>query len=109
MTSTALHSWALLLIPAAPLLLTCTLLMWPQWRSLITLAPWAALPGLICTVSLTAPLTLDLPWLLLGAHLGLDRTGQVFLFFTGLLWLAAGVFVVWPRSVSIEYGNDSLL
>ncbi len=92
MTGAALHIWVLLLVPAAPLLLACALLVWPRERMLITLAPWTALPALIGSVSFAIPLTLDLPWLLLGAQLGLDHTGQTFLFFTGLLWLAAGVF-----------------
>lgn len=56
------------------------------------LAPWAALPAVV--VALTAPLgtRLDLPWLLLGSRFGLDATGRVFLLFTALLWLLAGIY-----------------
>lgn len=37
---------------------------------------------------------LDLPWLLLGVRLGVDETGRVFLFFTAVLWLLAGVYAL---------------
>ena len=33
---------------------------------------------------------LELSWLLLGSHFGLDAHSEVFLLFTALLWLIAG-------------------
>ncbi len=33
-----------------------------------------------------------MPWLLLGVQLGLDDTGRIFLFFSGLLWLVASLY-----------------
>ena len=41
---------------------------------------------------LAGTLSVDLPWLLLGVRLGLDATGQVFLFFTAVLWVLAAVY-----------------
>lgn len=82
----------LLLIPVVPLVLAGGLLLWPQKAVLITLAPWAALPALVCAVAFGPVPDVDLPWLLLGVRLGLDDTAQVFLFFTGLLWLAGGIY-----------------
>ncbi|MGP1253246.1 MAG: complex I subunit 5 family protein [Kiloniellales bacterium] len=88
----SLDAWLLLLIPSAPLAVACGLLLWPSRRALTLLAPWAALPALLCSFGLTAPLEIDLPWLLLGTQLVIDHTARIFLFFTAFLWLAAGVF-----------------
>lgn len=41
---------------------------------------------------MTGSLTVDLPWLLLGVRLGVDATGQAFLFFTAVLWVLAAVY-----------------
>lgn len=56
------------------------------------LAPWAAVPalGLSLLPGRIEPATLD--WLLLGGRLGIDLTGQLFLFFTALLWTLSGVY-----------------
>jgi len=63
-------------------------------RSLAShLAPWAALPALLGAVLMPADVSLRLPWLMLGADLGLgDSTGRLFLLFTTLLWCVAGPF-----------------
>lgn len=80
---------ASLLVP----LLLAALLWHPSSRVLaLRLAPWAPLPALVLALAAPAPLELHLPWLLLDTRLGLDATGQVFLLFTALIWLAAGVF-----------------
>lgn len=39
--------------------------------------------------------SLELPWLLLGSRLGLDESGRIFLGFSALLWLAAGIHGAW--------------
>ncbi len=56
------------------------------------LSPWAAVPALVLSLlpGRIEPAMLD--WLLLGGRLGLDLTGQVFLFFTALLWTLSGVY-----------------
>jgi len=58
----------------------------------LALAPWAALPALVLSLVPDPGPPASLPWLLLGTTLGLDATGQVFLFLGGLLWLVAGLF-----------------
>lgn len=58
----------------------------------LRLAPWAPLPAL-GLAALTAPdWAIDLPGVLVGVRLGLDATGRLFLLFTALVWLLAGVF-----------------
>jgi hydrogenase-4 component B len=54
--------------------------------------PLGALPAL--TMALWAPLGTShgLPWLLLGVHLELDATGQLFLLYSALLWGLAGLY-----------------
>jgi formate hydrogenlyase subunit 3/multisubunit Na+/H+ antiporter MnhD subunit len=54
------------------------------------LAGWAALPGLILAAA--PEFRLELSWLLLDTRLGLDATGRLFLIFTALLWLIAGLY-----------------
>ena len=51
-----------------------------------------ALPALLAAALLPAGSALSLPWLLLGTNLGLDDTARLFLAFTAVLWLAAGVY-----------------
>ncbi|HYW75730.1 MAG TPA: complex I subunit 5 family protein [Gammaproteobacteria bacterium] len=59
----------------------------------LRLAPWAALPALLAAALVPADASLRLPWLMLGADLGLgDSTGRLFLLFTALLWWLAGLF-----------------
>lgn len=55
------------------------------------LLPASALPALaLALVAGIAPAP-ELPWVLLGARLGLDPAGRVLLVLTGLLWLFAGL------------------
>ncbi len=76
--------------------------VWPLWLTLMLtfkgehsltrhLLPWAALPALVASLLVTPS---DSHWffpsILLGVEVGLDATGQVFLFFTALLWTVAG-------------------
>ncbi len=82
----------LLLIPGLPLLLAIMLMLRPLHRSVILLASLAALPSLLLSLILPADIVLKLPWMLFGVHLGLDETARVFLFFTSLLWLVAGIY-----------------
>ena len=52
----------------------------------------APLPALLAAVVVPTGTSVALPWLLLGVELGLDETGRVFLLFSGLLWLVAGLY-----------------
>ena len=87
--STLLEYILLLMAPATPLLLAMGLIL-PLWRTvLIRMMPIAAVPALLAALLLTANQELELPWLLLGAHLGIDDTSRIFLLFSSVLWLAA--------------------
>jgi formate hydrogenlyase subunit 3/multisubunit Na+/H+ antiporter MnhD subunit len=84
---------ALIALSLAAPLLAAVLLWLPDSRKLgLQLVPWAPLPALLLVLAAPIPYEFDLPWLLLGARLGLDETGRVFLLFTALIWLAAGGF-----------------
>ena len=77
--------------------------------SLVLLSPFVAIAVLLatstrwCLALAAAPVlaaawlipvgsTLELSWLLLGVHLTLDATGQLFLVFSSLVWLVAGIY-----------------
>jgi hydrogenase-4 component B len=51
----------------------------------------AVLPALAAAMTVPAGAQIEVPWLLLGAQFGLDGVGRVFLGFTAVLWLAAGL------------------
>lgn len=84
-----------LLLPLALILPLGLVLMWSvsAVRPLITLlTPWASLPALAASLWLPMGAEIEIPWLLLGAHFGLDSTGVPFLFSTALLWWLAGIY-----------------
>jgi formate hydrogenlyase subunit 3/multisubunit Na+/H+ antiporter MnhD subunit len=64
----------------------------PATRLGFTLAPWAALPAVALALLSPRDLQVDVPWLLLGARLGVDAAGGVFLLFTSLLWWTAALY-----------------
>ncbi len=81
----------LIITPLLPLMITLGLFL-PRWRGLfLTLAPWTPLPALVLAL-IGQGAVLELPWLLLGVRLQLDGIGQIFLLFTALLWLLAGLY-----------------
>ncbi len=82
---------ALVLTPVSPLLVASAFLSRRWRRAVVRLAPWATLPALIAAAFSPAGV-LELPWLLLGERIGLDEVGRVFLFFTAVVWLLAGVY-----------------
>jgi formate hydrogenlyase subunit 3/multisubunit Na+/H+ antiporter MnhD subunit len=76
-----------------PPLTALALAAYPRARPLLVgMAPWLAAPALALALLWTPDALLVLPWMLLDARLGLDQTGRVFLLFTSVLWLAAGVY-----------------
>lgn len=84
-----------LLLPLALILPLALALAWsvPVLRPVITrLTPWASLPALAASFWLPVDVEFKVPWLLLGAHFGLDPTGTPFLSFTALLWWLAGLY-----------------
>jgi len=85
-------TFLLLSVSGLPLLLAVALLLTSLRRFALLFAPWAALPGLFVSLLMPPGLTIKLPWLLLGSYLGFDETARIFLFFTSLLWLVAGIY-----------------
>ena len=83
-------TWLLPLALAWPLLLA-PLVLAPRLRWLTGLG---ALPALAAALLLPTGARMELPWLLLGATLGLDLPGRLFLAFSALLWLAASLQAV---------------
>lgn len=81
----------LLLLFLVGLLPACALLFARLRPAALAVAPWTAAPSLLLAL-FAGGAELELPWVLLGARLGLDDTGQIFLFFTALLWLTAGIY-----------------
>jgi formate hydrogenlyase subunit 3/multisubunit Na+/H+ antiporter MnhD subunit len=82
-----------LLVIAVPLLLAALV----PWRGAVgrgarAVTPLAALPGLVLAVLPAPPPPVEHAWLLLGARVGVDVTGQVFLLLTALLWTLAGAY-----------------
>lgn len=82
----------------APLLVAGSFLV-PRWRTGLTLlAPWMALPALLMAVFVKSGSSIRIPWLLLDVQFGMDVTAKVFLFFTALIWLIAGVYALFYLS-----------
>ncbi len=76
----------------APLVAVSLLLTHRFRAAALWFASLAALPAVVLAFCGQPGVAVDLPWVLLRMHLGLDMTGQVFLIFTALLWLLAGVY-----------------
>lgn len=64
-------------------------------RWAIVIAP---LPALVAAVTIPVGTSISLPWLLLGVELGMDETGQIFLLFSGLLYLAASLALAMSKT-----------
>jgi hydrogenase-4 component B len=87
-----MNTFALWFAVAAPLALA---LLWlaPGGRpTVVRLAPWAALPAGWLALLGPTDTSIELGWIMFGTRLGLDATGQVFLFFTALLWGVCSAF-----------------
>jgi formate hydrogenlyase subunit 3/multisubunit Na+/H+ antiporter MnhD subunit len=78
----------LILTWLAPLLAAPFVLLRNSGRWLLTLA---SLPALLTALLIPTGTQLEISWLLLGSHFGLDARAEVFLLFTALLWLIAGL------------------
>ncbi|MCC5792764.1 MAG: NADH dehydrogenase [Legionellaceae bacterium] len=87
------HVATLLLSMALCTPLLCSILVLTCYRPfMIHIAPWAAFPALLAALMVPTGSTIEWNWVLLGTRLGIDSTSQIFLFFTALLWLVAGIF-----------------
>lgn len=90
--SATITSFALVLVPSLPLVL---LLFWcvPTWRPRVeVLVPWAALPALLLALFGETGVGVELEWLLFGTALAMNSLTRIFLAFTALVWLGAGIF-----------------
>ena len=83
-------TWLLPLVAAIPLLAAAFAMHRLSWWTPAV----AAVPALVAALSVPTGESLDLPWLLLGARFGLDEIGRIFLIFTSILWIAAGIHAV---------------
>lgn len=79
----------LVLTLALPLALAAVV---PLVRRPLGLLPWAAVPGLATALLVAPGDTIEIPMVVLGVNLGLDRLGATFLGFGSLLWLLAGIY-----------------
>jgi len=78
-----------LVAPVGMALLGTTL---PLRRYISWMAVFAALPALICALTVPIGTTVELPWMILESRFAIDATGKYFLLFTALLWLFSAVF-----------------
>jgi hydrogenase-4 component B len=90
--SHALHAATVILALALPLGLAA---LWsvPHRRAVVgRLTPWSPLPALLLALFAEPGSSVQLDWLLLGSSFGLTEVTRVFLLFTALLWLGAGIY-----------------
>lgn len=85
--------WLVLVSVALPLLMAALLLVPGARRPIVAAAPFAPLPLLVLVLWVPLDTVITLPWLLIETHLAIDRLGRVFMVFTALLWVLAGVYV----------------
>lgn len=83
-----MNDWLLILAWVWPLLLAPLVLRARLWW----LPALGALPALAAALLVPLGTRLDLPWLFLGTTLGLDETSRIYLTFTSILWLVAGIY-----------------
>jgi formate hydrogenlyase subunit 3/multisubunit Na+/H+ antiporter MnhD subunit len=72
--------------------------------------PWVALgplPALVAALTLPLGTELPMPWFFLGTQLGLDATARVYLGFTALVWLAAGVYAAYGERGGPAHAPDA--
>ena len=70
--------------------------------------PWVVfgpIPALLALALVPLGSELPLPWLFLGTQLGLDATARVYLGFTSVLWLAAGVYTAYGERGSAGHAG----
>ena len=89
--SSAAYSALLLATLALPLGLAAGWSIRPLRAGSGWLTPWAPLPALVLAFVAAPGATVHLNWLLLGTGLGLTEVTRVFLLFTAVLWLGAGI------------------
>ncbi len=97
--------WLLLLTWIWPLLLAA---LGPRPR-LWWLPAVGAGPALATALLVPVGTTLELPWLFLGTTLAMNPLTQIYLTFTSLLWLVAGVYAAFAHRGGEHAGRFNLL
>lgn len=65
------------------------------WRPFLqNMLPWTVLPALLMAVGGSNGAGVRIPWLFFEAQFGMDPTARVFLGFTAMVWLMAGIYAV---------------
>ena len=85
-----MSNWLLIIPWLVPLLFLTV----PVNRTTRRLQALAAVPALATAILASDGLTAELDWLLLGARLGIDDTGRLFLLYSSLAWLAASLYIM---------------
>lgn len=91
-------SWEAVFSPGAVLPIAvllpacCALAAAAGGRTACRLVAGSAAPAAAVALLLSDGATTTLPWVLLHARLGIDPTGRMFLLFTSVLWLLAGIY-----------------
>ncbi|MBU4263216.1 MAG: complex I subunit 5 family protein [Proteobacteria bacterium] len=78
--------------PGFPLVIALGLMVPACRRLAFSMVAWAPLPALLASLYGPSAIAVEVPWFFMGSLIGLDRIGQIFLFFTSFLWLVAGIF-----------------
>ncbi len=86
------YSLLMLAVFSLPLALALGLSIRSLQSGIVRLVPWSAIPALAALGWLPPDEMVSIPWLLLKVHLAVDPTGRIFLFFTSVLWLLAGIY-----------------
>lgn len=89
--SPTLHTTLVLAALLLPLGLAALWSVPPLREGIGRLAPWAPAPALGLSLAGSPGEPVQLGWLLLGTGLGLTEVTRVFLLFTAVLWLGAGI------------------
>ncbi len=86
---------ALLGLAVALPLAGLVLLLFPRTRSRVPgLTPWIPLPALVAALIAPEGTVLELPWVLTGIRPEMDALARPFLLLAGVLWPAAGAFLL---------------
>jgi formate hydrogenlyase subunit 3/multisubunit Na+/H+ antiporter MnhD subunit len=79
-------------VMALPLLAAAGLTIGRLRPAIRAAAAWTALPALVFSLWVAPGAYAEIPWLFLGMHLEFTEAGRIFLFFTALVWLFAGIY-----------------
>jgi hydrogenase-4 component B len=80
------------LTPALPLAMLAVYTVPALRRRIGRWTPWAALPALMLALCGEPGTRICFEWLLFGSVLALDELNRIFLLFTSLLWVGAGIY-----------------